>query len=140
MKTRLVLMLPAALLAAGLLTGQQIKKIPPAPTLAGDGKGMFVNYCAPCHGADGKGQGPAAAALKKRPADLTALASHNKGVYPTADVVRYITGADEVAAHGNRDMPVWGSLFKAMQSPNDTAEVEVRVNVLTAYIKGIQEK
>src|ERR1039457_4011137 len=29
------------------------------------GKNMFVNYCASCHGVDGKGNGPAAVALKQ---------------------------------------------------------------------------
>ena len=38
------------------------------------GKEMFTEYCAPCHGTDGKGTGPAAAAMKAPPTDLTQLA------------------------------------------------------------------
>ena len=140
MQTRLAFLLPAALLTASLMMGQQIKKIPAVPTNAGDGKGMFANYCAACHGADGKGNGPAATALKKKPADLTALSAHNKGVYPAEDVVRYIKGVDQVAAHGTRDMPVWGSIFKSMQSPDDTAMIDIRVNVLSEYLKTLQTK
>ena len=34
------------------------------------GKQMFSSYCAVCHGADAKGNGPAASALKTPPADL----------------------------------------------------------------------
>src|ERR1700674_202975 len=42
------------------------------------GKNMFLNYCASCHGVDGKGNGPAAAALKPAPTDLTTLAKANE--------------------------------------------------------------
>lgn len=38
---------------------------------ADNGKTLFVKNCAPCHGPSGKGDGPAAAALKPKPRDLT---------------------------------------------------------------------
>jgi mono/diheme cytochrome c family protein len=139
MTTR-ALLLTAMLLVAGVSMGQQVKKVPAQSTKASDGKGMFVTYCAACHGADGKGGGPAASALKKMPADLTMLASRNKGVFPTDNVSSYIKGSDQVAAHGSRDMPVWGSVFKSMQSPNDTAMIDIRVNVLIEYLKSLQAK
>lgn len=44
-----------------------IKHVPVKSTSPASGKQMFVNYCASCHGADGKGDGPAAAALKTPP-------------------------------------------------------------------------
>ena len=36
------------------------------------GSALYVSYCATCHGADGYGDGPAAASLPLRPANLTA--------------------------------------------------------------------
>jgi len=51
-----------------------VKHVPIAKTSATSGKEMFISYCAVCHGKDGKGAGPAVAALKATPADLTALA------------------------------------------------------------------
>jgi mono/diheme cytochrome c family protein len=69
-----------ALLAAGvtLAGGQEqkseIKHASAGRTSPASGQEMFVNYCAACHGKDGKGDGPAAPALKVAPADLTALA------------------------------------------------------------------
>ena len=61
-----------------------------------------------CHGKEGKGDGPAAKALTKAPADLTKLAASNNGMFPDVKVRRYIEGLDDVAAHGTRDMPMWG--------------------------------
>jgi len=36
------------------------------------GQKLFVSNCMTCHGPNGKGDGPGAAALEKKPADLTA--------------------------------------------------------------------
>ncbi len=47
------------------------------------GPDLYHAHCAACHGSDGKGNGPAAAALKTKPADLTVLAKNNGGKFPT---------------------------------------------------------
>ena len=104
-------------------------------TSPGDAKAMFENYCAACHGLDAKGTGPAAAALKKVPADLTKISARNDGKFPEIKVKRYIEGLDEVAAHGSRDMPMWGRLFKELD--RDTAMI--RVQALSNYLKGLQQ-
>jgi mono/diheme cytochrome c family protein len=97
---------------------------------------MFKTYCAVCHGADAKGTGPAAKSLTKAPADLTKISSRNGGTYPEVKVTRYIEGLDEVAAHGTRDMPMWGGLFRGLN--RDTAQI--RITALSDYIKSLQEK
>src|SRR5215471_18318518 len=51
-----------------------IKKEAAKSVSSADGPGMFQSYCAPCHGKSGKGDGPASAALKTKPADLTTAA------------------------------------------------------------------
>ena len=104
-------------------------------TSPGDAKAMFENYCASCHGLDAKGTGPAALALKKLPADLTKISARNGGAFPEVKVKRYIEGLDEVAAHGSRDMPMWGRLFKELD--RDTAMI--RVQGLSDYLKGLQQ-
>ena len=104
-------------------------------TSPGDAKAMFANYCASCHGLDAKGTGPAAPALKKVPADLTKISARNGGTFPEVKVKRYIEGLDEVAAHGSRDMPMWGRLFKELD--RDTAII--RVQGLSDYLKGLQQ-
>lgn len=82
------------------------------------GKAEFLSSCASCHGADAKGDGPVAAALKRRPADLTALAKNNNGVFPVQKIYRVIDGRDEIAGHGSREMPIWGYRFVPPSNKN----------------------
>ena len=100
---------------------------------------MFHEYCAVCHGTEGRGDGPAMDALKKRPADLTQLARKNDGKFPEIQVMNFITGYDVVAAHGTRDMPVWGELFRSLD-PDHQGIAEIRVHVLVEYIKTLQSR
>lgn len=127
----IVLVIGAALVA------QEIKRANIEPSSAASGQAMFKEYCAVCHGTAGRGDGPAANALKKRPADLSQLARKNNGAFPDLHVMGFITGNDVVAAHGTRDMPVWGELFKSLD-PNSQEVARLRVNNLSEYIKSLQ--
>jgi mono/diheme cytochrome c family protein len=131
-----VAVIVVALCAA--LVAQEIKKVPIQPTPAASGQTMFKEYCAVCHGVAGKGDGPAADALKKRPADLTQLTRKNNGEFPELHVMDFITGQDVVAAHGSRDMPVWGALFGSLNPNQDVAKL--RVANLTAFVKSLQAR
>lgn len=127
--------LVALALSAGSAFAQaKIEQVPIKNVKATDAQGMFDSYCAVCHGKDGKGMGPAAKALAKAPADLTRINARHGGKFPDVRVRRYIEGLDEVAAHGTRDMPMWGSLFNSLN--RDTAQL--RVAALADYIKGMQ--
>ncbi len=70
-----------------------------------------MELCAVCHGAGGKGDGPAAAALNQAVPDLTMVAAHSGGVFPHEDVERAITGETRVVAHVTLEMPIWGTVF-----------------------------
>src|ERR1039458_2426386 len=61
---------------------RQIKYVPVKPTSPASGQEMYTAYCAVCHGKEGKGNGPAAEALKVPPPDLTILARKNLKNYP----------------------------------------------------------
>lgn len=118
-----------------------IKKVPITSTNAASGEEMFKTYCATCHGTDGKGSGPAAQALKKAPADLTALTAKNAGAYPDRRVADFIRGDVNEPAHGSREMPVWGDLFSSLNGgSNGNMVVQLRVSNLTDYIKSLQAK
>jgi mono/diheme cytochrome c family protein len=105
-------------------------------TFSFSGVEMYKTWCASCHGMLGKGDGPAAAALKKAPADLTQLAKKNGGKFPTEKVREYIDGTKEVASHGSRDMPVWGSFFRRLGQD----DVTYRVVTLANYVQSLQTK
>jgi mono/diheme cytochrome c family protein len=126
----------ALALSVGTAAAQaKIEKVPIKPVPAGDAKKMFGSYCAVCHGADAKGNGPAAASLTKAPADLTRISARNGGTFPAVRVQRYIEGLDEIPAHGTRDMPMWGDLFRSLNP--DAAQI--RVQALTDYLKSLQQ-
>jgi mono/diheme cytochrome c family protein len=99
---------------------------------------MFKAYCAVCHGPDARGDGPAAPALKKQPADLTQLSKKNAGQFPGVRVMNVIEGKDVLASHGSRDMPIWGRVFRSMSPDEDM--VILRVRNLANYIGTLQQK
>lgn len=102
------------------------------------GRDLFDFYCASCHGKDGKGNGPVASALKVPPPDLTLLARRNGGTFPAERVKAFVTndGDGLASAHGTSDMPVWGPVFRALESSD--AHVRVRIANIVAYIQSIQ--
>ena len=77
-----------------------------------DGEALYAELCAVCHGKGGKGDGPAASALKKAVPDLTVLAAKNDGMYPRKEVEDSIAGESRVVSHGTIDMPIWGQAFE----------------------------
>lgn len=104
------------------------------------GRDLYEFYCATCHGRDGKGGGPVAPALTTRPTDLTTIAARHGGTFPRARVESYVAedGVPLVTAHGSKDMPVWGPIFRSLD-PSDTM-AKVRVANLADYLASIQER
>ena len=141
MQLRVVFLCALLITSCGLSFAQEPKvvNIPVRHTSANSGKEMFAAYCAACHGIDGKGNGPAAVALKARPTDLTILARQNEGKFPSIRVYRAITGEAGISAHGSKEMPVWGPVFMSMSHQHES-EVHLRVANLTDYIKSLQRK
>jgi len=132
--------------AASLCLAQQdtqakpeIKKEPIKQVSAASGKDMYVQYCAPCHGTDGKGAGPAAPAMKTPPTDLTQLAKSHGGKYPEAMVASTLRFGSGPSAHGSADMPVWGQLFLSLDKYHDTT-VQQRISNVVKYVESLQAK
>jgi mono/diheme cytochrome c family protein len=113
------------------------------------GKQEYIDSCASCHGEDGKGHGPVAGFLKQKVPDLTVLAKNSGGVFPFARVYDVIDGRQAVAAHGPRDMQVWGQEYReegekhggGYATPQElTSFARGKIIALIGYIASLQGK
>lgn len=91
----------------------------PGLLLAGDvaaGRALYQQYCSMCHGPQGKGNGPAAAAMNPKPRD------HTDGPYMNALSDAHLTaviGEGGAAVQRSPLMPSW----KGTLSPKQIADV-----------------
>jgi mono/diheme cytochrome c family protein len=143
---RISILLGAWVVTTGLCLAQtntartpELKKTAIQQTNAASGKEMFTQYCAPCHGADGKGHGPAASAMKVAPTDLTQLSKTHDGKYPANSVASVLRFGNGPGAHGSADMPLWGPLFQSLDKFHDTTVQQRSSNIVT-YIETLQAK
>lgn len=104
-----------------------------------DGRALFQANCASCHGVSGTGDGPVAPSLRSKPSNLTKLAAGNGNIFPSARTARIIDGRD-VGAHGNPEMPVWGTAFKMTRGGPSEDEIKARIAAIVRYLESIQER
>jgi mono/diheme cytochrome c family protein len=137
-------MLPARILIAAILAGTPLVAVQtgtgPDATAALRGGGTFRSYCATCHGVAAHGDGPLAADLKVRPANLTEIAKRHGGEFPLDLVVQIIDGRQKVKGHGGGDMPVWGDAFRVTEGGHTEEEVQTRIRNLAHFLWSIQGK
>lgn len=111
---------------------------PPLIISSLSGGDLFRFYCATCHGREGKGDGPVASSLRTPPADLTRIAARHGGHFPSEEIRRFIAGDEPlVNAHGSREMPVWGPIFRSLE-PHDRL-TPIRIENLVMFIESIQK-
>ena len=121
------------------------------------GRTEFLSKCAGCHGADAKGAGPMASKLKRKPADLTALAKNNNDVFSTDAIAAIVDGRGTIH-HRRLEMPIWGCrqgpppgprrkayqpkpIESLLDMPCDPEEViKKRIRAIVEYLGQIQEK
>lgn len=98
---------------------------PPAeepPAAAFDAKGTFETVCATCHGATGKGDGPAGAALDPKPADFSAAEFWNDE--RTDDYLKKVIAEGGTAVGKSPLMAPYGGQYD-----------EAQIDALVAHIK-----
>lgn len=99
------------------------------------GKLIFEKQCKGCHGMNG--EAGTIDTLETKAKDLTRINKSRKiTTFPVERIARYIDGRNLVKAHGPREMPVWGEVYK-QEGLNET-EIKGRKGELIAYLMSIQ--
>jgi mono/diheme cytochrome c family protein len=103
-------------------------------------KQLYLQYCSSCHGKDGRGNGSVSSYLKIKVPDLTSLKKNNRGIYPMDKVMSAIDGSRAVRGHGDRDMPVWGEIFRKETEGRKYSELTslIKTKVIAEYIATLQ--
>ncbi|MBP1642952.1 MAG: hypothetical protein H6Q03_1621 [Acidobacteria bacterium] len=105
-----------------------------------NGQQSYKTLCMNCHGVEGRGDGYLVENLRVRPTDLTRIAESNGGVFPADRVRASIDGREQIAGHGQREMPVWGDVL--VWTEQDTAErqaqVKTKIGELVEFVRSIQ--
>jgi hypothetical protein len=111
------------------------------PTTAVEGRVLYQAYCSSCHGTLGRGDGPAARAVRTPVPDLT----HYGDMHPNCEASLIATlqaghrGPGERAiSEDDLDMPNWEPFFQTMSSNRGVAYLRMR-NV-AGYIVTIQAR
>jgi mono/diheme cytochrome c family protein len=104
------------------------------------GKELYVRFCAACHGAEARGDGPVAGALAVEVPDLRSIARRNGGAFPRERIERIIDGRHILGAHGSRTMPVWGEDLSQLEIGSPDAEKVTRLVIerLVAHLESLQ--
>jgi mono/diheme cytochrome c family protein len=111
-----------------------------ADFLAMNGSELFGRFCASCHGATGKGDGPVSRSFATEVPDLTLIARRQGGKFPTERIERIIDGRFTLVAHGTRDMPVWGVELARTEigSPDAERATQLMIQRLLQYVQSLQ--
>jgi mono/diheme cytochrome c family protein len=106
------------------------------------GHNLYSEHCMICHGVRGHGDGELAPELRVAPADLTLITQHHGGVFPEAELREMIDGRRRVRAHGSKEMPIWGEVFRRNQpaGPGYSETTRDTIDSLLIYLKSIQQE
>jgi Cytochrome C oxidase, cbb3-type, subunit III len=105
---------------------------------ADTGRNFYRQYCASCHGQEGRGNGPVSRYLTVKVPDLTLLKQTHHGIYPLDQVMSVIDGRRIVRAHGNREMPVWGEIFKREEEKYPERTTLLKAKIIAEYVGTLQ--
>ncbi|SEL70125.1 Cytochrome C oxidase, cbb3-type, subunit III [Roseivivax marinus] len=107
------------------------------------GQATFQDNCAACHGAGGRGDGPAADGTGTPPADLTRIAARRGGVWPMLEVMSIVDGYTKTT-EPRPGMPVIPALTEGPRVIFDTGNgqtttVPESLLAVTRYLETIQD-
>jgi mono/diheme cytochrome c family protein len=117
----------ALLIVAGTAAcGLAPKKSAADPQSVARGKPLYLNNCAPCHGAGGEGDGPLAREYDPRPTNLVASGFRvsTRGIDVVIQIPHYSSRLiKERAATGKREMPAWNEILTEQEIDDVVAYV-----------------
>jgi mono/diheme cytochrome c family protein len=107
-----------------------------------EGRVLYGRYCAACHGIAADGNGPVAPVLRQAPSDLRRLGERYERPLPAERLARFVDGRDAVAAHGPREMPVWGERLGSPEPEEGGGPptIDRRIRAMIAYLETIQAR
>lgn len=108
-----------------------------------EGGSVYADYCTSCHGVTGRGDGPAAADLARRPPNLTTIAARNGGTFPMAQVMSTIDGYTRGLNRRADVMPEFGELLRGRKVLYDSGDgiptpTPEKLVALAEYLRAIQ--
>ncbi|MFQ5684810.1 MAG: c-type cytochrome [Candidatus Binatia bacterium] len=110
----------------GMMGGRMMGRKPSSSQAAGTAASTYSKFCASCHGAKGKGDGPAAVALNPKPKDFT----DSKVMAHMSDAMLFKTIKKGGQATGHSPlMPAWGGTLTDQQ-----------ISELVGYIRSLSKK
>lgn len=110
---------------------------------AADGRALFMENCAVCHGEDARGNGPLARTTAKAPKDLTLIALRSGDSFPRARIMSVIDGYAR-SAPVDPAMPEFGELLQGELVPFDSGDgiltpTPRKLVALLEYIESVQQ-
>lgn len=107
-----------------------------------DGRTVYVEYCAACHGIEGRGDGPSSDGLATKPADLTRIAARRDGVWPMLEVMSIVDGYTGLT-NPRENMPVIADIIAGPMVDFDPGnglitQVPARLIAVVEYLESIQ--
>lgn len=145
-----------AMLVGMWMVGAASARAADDPAIA-QGKALYLEYCANCHGDNATGDGAGGATLDPKPSDLTQIAKRNGGAFPFYMVMLQISGRSptdqdqdaslpgSISAHANMKMPTWGKIFSDQEvSKGSALDLQLqstgKIMLITEYLQSIQAK
>ena len=99
----------------------------------GDGKRLYQSYCTGCHGASGKGDGPAGKTLPVKPADHTN--GRKMSQYSDEHLMTVISKGGASVGKSSQ-MPAWGAVLKEAQIQEVVAYIRTLASPLKDTAQG----